>query len=267
LLAKCLLSSIVLFKEVPEMIQQQVLMQMYGLLGSILLFGFVGILPASAQSAAATNQITQTLPAPPSTPLPRNRTRSGGSLSDSTACGNTTETLIALAPVENPVLTTTDYPTFLIYVPYEATAIESGEFSILVGRNEATRLYRARFTLPDKPGIVSLQLPQLPAHALAEGTPYHWYFKLYCAGNTSAKADLEVDGWVQRVEQTPERDRQINAGTPEIWYDAIATLAARRAATPQDPTLQTLWQQLLTSIDAGDLASTPIAGAVTFESP
>jgi hypothetical protein len=38
---------------------------------------------------------------------------------------------------------------------------------------------------------------------------------------------LDVNGWVQRVALTPERERQINAATPDVWYDASANLARK----------------------------------------
>lgn len=229
-------------------------------LGMIILLGLTTWTSNSVYALDAQTretQIAQLPPAPPSTPPP-NRTRSGGSLSEEVSCSNSPESLRALVPVENPVLTTSANPTFLFYVPYGAKDVETGEFSILVGRDETARLYRSKFRLPDAPGIVSIKLPD--SYKLAESTPHHWYFKLYCAGNTSTRADLQVDGWVERVAATPERNQQIQSGSPEVWYDAIATVADRLAAAPQDRTARSQWQELLAAIGLSELGEVPLAG-------
>jgi hypothetical protein len=202
------------------------------------------------------------LPAPPRTPPP-NRTRSGGSLSAATSCDRTTNPIIALVPEENPVLTATDYPTVLVYVPFSAADVRLGEFSVLAGLNEMTRLYRAQFTLPDTPGIVSISLPRSPNHALKEGEFYHWYVKLYCHNSTATRADLEVNGWFQRVAATPEREQQIQNGTPDVWYDALAQVGDRLRTAPNS-NLQNRWRELLTFIHLEDLTQEPVVGAVQF---
>ncbi|MBW4662275.1 MAG: DUF928 domain-containing protein [Drouetiella hepatica Uher 2000/2452] len=217
----------------------------------------------SPQMQMSPLQISQ-LPPPPWTPPP-NRTRAGGSLSDAKACTSSTENLLAIVPTENPVVTTLAHPTVLFYVPYGASDVQSGEFSVLVGPNEMTRLYRARFKLPSSPGIVSVKLPETADTALTLGKSYHWYFKLYCTGNTTSKADLQVDGWIQRVEATPERDRQIQAGTPEVWYDALAKLADHISAMPQNAQLRERWRSLLTIAGAADAVQKPIVGEVVTE--
>ncbi|HEY9640933.1 MAG TPA: DUF928 domain-containing protein, partial [Coleofasciculaceae cyanobacterium] len=163
-----------------------------GLLGAI---ASPGLALPSATPPAAGSTGSFARPRPPSTPPP-NGTRGGGSLSGSTDCGTTAKPLIALIPVENPVLTTSAHPTLLVYVPYGSSQVGFGEFSVLVGLQETTRLYHARFTLPATPGIVRISLPNSPDYALQENLFYHWYFKLYCQGNTSSRADLGVDGWV-----------------------------------------------------------------------
>lgn len=199
-------------------------------------------------AAATETPISQTLPPPPSTPPP-NHTRSGGSLGDTDAC-DAGEPLVALVPVNNPVLTTTDDPTILLYVPDEAESIAVGEFSVLVGVDEMTRLYHGQFTLPPTPGIVSLSLPPRPDYALAEGVPYHWYVKLHCHNQTI----LTVDAWIQ----------QSTAPEQPPWYDTLAEMADRLQQNPTDPQLRQQWQALLATIDADHLAEAPLLGAVTW---
>jgi hypothetical protein len=204
----------------------------------------------------APDDVPRTLP-PDNKPVP------GGGLNPSnSSCKSTSKSLTALIPIKNPVLTTRQHPTFLFYVPYTSDEVRFGEFSLLVGLEEKTRLYKARFTLPQTPGIVSLTLPSKPEYALEEGEFYHWYFELYCQTNTSSQLDLDVNGWVQRVALTPERERQINAATPDIWYDASVNLAESLRTSPQNAKLRNDWLNLLKFIGSEDLAQEPFVGSV-----
>lgn len=214
-------------------------------------------------AAVRASQLKQLPPRPPSTPPP-NRTRSGGSLGDQAVCKAGDRSLQALVPVENPVLTTRSHPTFWFYLPYGAEQVAAGEFSVLVGLNETTRLYRAPITLPDQPGLISITLPDLPEYALQPDTFYHWYFRLTCANSTTAPAanpaTVQVDGWVQRVPLTLDRQRQLDSADPALWYDVLDQLAQQRLSDPQNSALETQWRELLTAIDAADLAAEPIVG-------
>lgn len=201
-------------------------------------------------------------PKPPRTPPPNQRKPGGGLDASTSACKNTSKPLTALIPAENPVLTTSTHPTFLFYVPYTSDEVESGEFSLLLGPEEKKRIYKTRFTLPQTPGIVSITLPSSPEYALEENQYYHWYVKLLCKGNTSNKPDVDINGWVQRVALTPERERQIKGATPEVWYDALANLANSLRTSPQDATLRSKWVELLKSIGSEDLAQEPLVGSV-----
>lgn len=217
--------------------------------------------PTLAQIQTST-LLSQAPPPPPRTPPP-NQTKPGGGLDASNpSCKSTSKPLTALIPAKNPVLTTSEHPTFLFYVPYGSNEVRFGEFSILVGLDEKTRLYKMRFTLPQTPGIISVTLPSAPEYALEEGQYYHWYFKLYCQTNASSQPDVDVNGWVQRVALTPERERQIKAATPDIWYNALANIAESLRASPQDATLKNNWVNLLKSINSEDLAQEPLVGSV-----
>ncbi len=234
-----------------------------GILGLALLGGIS--FPSVAQTVV--QRSSPPLPPPPPSTPPPNSTRSGGSLGASSTCVNSaqtdvqtdSQTLIALVPIENPVLTTSAHPTFLFYVPYGSKQVKFGEFSVLTGSAETTRLYRTRFTLPETPGIVSISLPS-NSEAIAKDVFYHWYFKLYCQENTSSRADLEVNGWVKRVEPIAAQSDQ--TAMPVVWYDTIADLADRLRTSPQDSALKNRWRALLTLIRAEDLAEKPFVGSV-----
>ena len=226
--------------------------------------------PSPAAPSGEPNRTNQFLP-PVRSPNPRslrslenqNQIKPRGELNPSnSSCKSTSKSLTALIPVKNPVLTTRQHPTFLFYVPYASNEIHVGEFSLLVELAEMTTLYKTHFTLPQTPGIVSITLPSKPEYALEEGQDYYWYFELYCQTNTSSQPDVDVNGWVQRVALTPERKRQINTATPDVWYDASAKLAESLRASPQDARLRNDWVNLLKSIGSEDLATELFVGPV-----
>ena len=215
----------------------------------------------------------QGLPRPPRRPPP-NRTRPGGGLNPnvSALCSSATsdrDTLLALIPIENPVLTTSTHPTFLVYVPFSNVEVERAEFSMLVWPREMQRHYQVELTLPDRPGIIPITLPNGPDYALEAGQYYRWYFHVHCRDTMTPQPDLSVDGMVQRVTSTPERDRLIQRASPDIWYDAIAHVATQLQTTPNDPTLQQQWQDLLQHIGITDLETTDFLDTtdLTSETP
>ncbi|GAP94210.1 DUF928 domain-containing protein [Leptolyngbya sp. NIES-2104] len=222
---------------------------------------FKWIAPLILIAATVDRAISQRPPAPPSDPPP-NGTQPGGGLDPATrsACTSESNRMRALIPVKNPVLTTTNQPTIFFYIPFGSDQIQSGEFSLLAYPKEQQRLHTVRFTLPKTPGIVSVTLPSQPE--IEPGKYYHWYFQLYCRNGSGRQPDLTLHGFIQRTGLTPERQRQINAATSDIWYDAIAQVAGQLQTSPQNPQLRTQWRTLLQTIDAEHLAQEPLLGSV-----
>ncbi|MEM1255827.1 MAG: DUF928 domain-containing protein [Cyanobacteria bacterium P01_H01_bin.21] len=215
----------------------------------------------SAYTQLSAVEISQ--PPPPPNAPPPNGTRPGGGLEpENPACSALNDDLHALIPIENPVLTATAYPTILFYVPFGAQEVEYGEFSLLLWPNEDVRLYKTRFLLPESPGVVSVTIPEIPTNALAEGQIYRWYFQLYCEGGEGTQPDLTLHGAIQRVASTPQRSEQIQAGSPDIWYDTLAHVADGLQASPQDNQLQAQWQELLALIEAEMVTDEAFVGPV-----
>lgn len=217
---------------------------------------------STTPSSSAPNSVRPTspqgLPIPPRRPPP-NRTRPGGGLNPNSSALCTSpihDSLVALIPRENPVLTTSASPTVFVYVPFTNAEVKQAEFSMLVWPREMQRHYHVEFTLSDRPGILPITLPDSPDYELAEGEYYRWYFHVYCQDGDGVQPDLTVDGMVQRVAPTPERDRLIQSASPEIWYDAIAHVADQLQTDPDNPTLQQQWQDLLRHIGIMDLENT-----------
>ena len=210
---------------------------------------------AVAQSVTPT--LAQGAPDPPRRPPP-NQTRPGGGLNpeSSALCTPQNDSLRALIPMEAPGLTTSTHPEFFFYVPFGNEDVDRVQFSMLLWPGERQRHYQVEFELPPNPAIISVSLPSTSDYALMEDQYYRWYFQVYCQDGLLAQPDLMVNGTVQRVASTPERDRLIQSGSPEIWHDALAVTIQALKENPGDLSLNQQWQQLLHHIEADDLANT-----------
>ncbi|MFB8796531.1 MAG: DUF928 domain-containing protein [Microcoleus sp.] len=219
------------------------------LLVSIWAIGFASAIANSAISAT------------PKTPPPPN-TKPGGGLDPSNSfCKKTNQRLTALIPPKTPGYTTASNPSFWFYIPHAPEDLKKGEF-VLLSQDEKTVIYETDFQLPKTSGIVSISLPLSPENALKEGNYYHWYLRIYCKNSTRSRADLVVDGWVNRVAVTAETERLINAAAPDIWYDSLTRLGNLLLASPQDEKLKRDWYKLLEFIGEKELAKEPLAGPV-----
>ena len=193
------------------------------------------------------------------------KTKPGGGLDPSnTSCKQTNQPLTALTPRQNPRSTASDRPTFWFYIPYAAEDIKKGEF-VLLSQDEKNSIYETDFQLPKTPGIVSISLPSSPEYALTQGNSYRWYLRIYCQNSTRNRADLVVDGWINRVAATAETDRSIQAAAPDIWYDSLTRLGNLLLASPQDEKLRNDWHKLLEFIGEKELAKQPLAGPVVVD--
>ncbi|MFB2921003.1 MULTISPECIES: DUF928 domain-containing protein [Aerosakkonema] len=177
--------------------------------------------------------------------------------------------LTALIPISNSGKTVSERPTFWFHVPYSVKEAPSGEF--VLQEEGGKDVYRTSFTLPGTPGFVSLSIPSTKA-PLEINKWYRWYFKLYCEAQKTS-SPIFVEGWVQRVELTPDLEKQLKAAAPKeytvytsnsLWYDAVASLAKLRSASPSNSTLNDDWVNLLKLREVGleKISQAPIVGDV-----
>jgi hypothetical protein len=209
----------------------------------------------NSQSSIVDRRLAQR-PAPPKR-IPPNKVKPGGGLDSSiSACSQQQKSLIALVPVENPVLSTKSHPSFLFYIPDTASTVSHGEFSLFTA-DDKTRIYSTTVSLSQTPGIIKIDLPNSPEYALETNLPYHWYFKIYCE-KPSPEAYVDVDGWIKRVDSTSVTEQQIQAASPKVWYDSIARVADNLIAAPQDPKARDRLLKLLQYIEQEDLVDVDI---------
>ena len=207
--------------------------------------------------------VSQNRPDPPDTPPPDNKREPGGGLTGSNnSCKTSSENPILLLPKQSAKsLTISEYPTFWFYIPYTQEDSIEGEFTLQTA-DSTKDIYRIQFKLPKTPGIVSISLPPSPEYVLEEGKYYRWFLAIYCNRNSDSNPDDEMYGSVKRVPKTAETERQINAGTPDIWYDSLTRLAQKVRTDPQNEKLKAEWANLLKSIGREDLAQEPVVGEV-----
>lgn len=229
----------------------------------ILIFFSFGLIPMSqiiatnptppvSQTQEENNSRSRKRPAPPKR-IPPNKVKPGGGLDPSRqSCTKNNESLTALIPIENPVLTTKAYPSFLFYIPDPAIAIDRGEFAIFTA-NEKTRIYATTIILEptQTPGILKIDIPESAQYALQPETYYHWYFRVYCQNSANERESLDVNGWIKNVTLTPARKREIATASPDLWYDAIAE-------SLENPLMRDRWIKLLRQIDLEHLTDYPV---------
>jgi hypothetical protein len=214
-------------------------------------------------------------------PAPGGRYRGGGSRTvDSQAlCPVTSVPLTALVPFEEVYrpgrenlpsainvwgYTTSDRPTFWVYVPYSNAAIPA-RFSI-DDEDAGTTIYETTVTLPKQPGVIGIPLPK-SAPTLQLGKRYRWFFSLSCmtpATNSAAIDNVYVEAVVIRenpkanlasqLTSSPSLQNAIAYAQAGFWHDALTTLAELRRQRPQDDTLATAWKELLSGISTSSAA-------------
>ena len=184
-------------------------------------------------------------------------------------CLKNAELLKSLMPASNLAFTTQDYPTLYWYIP-ESTA-KSLQLEVRYGEDESTWQTRT-FTIPIKPGVVSVNLQKSNLPPLKVGETYHWYFRMVCAdpnasNNGDRSGDAIVEGWIERVEAN-DLEQKLESVAPDdrpaiyaeagIWQDSLATLAELIRTSPNDETLTVKWEKLLNSAGLDELVDKPL---------
>ena len=196
-------------------------------------------------------------------------TGNGTSTDSRGSCPGVSSPLVALMPDVNSGRSLSDYPTFWFYVPYNSETIASGEFLLQdVEHNDV--ISPVAFTLSNTPGFVSVTLPS-SAPPLKANQPYHWYFELYCQGNTVSP--VYVDGWIEKTSLDQDHldshlpsETSTNVGSVStsnenemslyslyrdhfIWFDALDTIIQEWSEMPN----QDLADELLSLLQSANV--------------
>ena len=234
-----------------------------------ILFNQIGSIPLALAIPNPTdngNKQTPPLPTVPPTRRPPagNRTPGGGLDGEASICPVKPQELTAITPINAHGKTLAEHPTFWFYMPYTADEVAGGEFFILT-EDEEQYVYQTSFKLPEQPGLISITLPAEESASLQTGEYYHWYLNLSCAPDVTTETDLNIDGWVQRVESTsavgaPDIDTSL-----DIWYDTVDFLANQiQTSAVNGNNLSQLWTDLLESVELEELTQEPVVGPVVL---
>ncbi len=173
--------------------------------------------------------------------------REPGSNGVSFGCPESTKPPVLLIPEGHVGQTIAPHPTFYAFVP-AATSIQ---FTV-VEPGASDSVYLTNFETK-RDSIVRLPLPP-SSPGLKVGKTYWWYISVLC--NPKYGHDRSyLQGWVQRVEPTPqlmqqlklamEDDRPALYATAGLWYDALASLTEQHQQHPHNQQWQTIWKNWL----------------------
>jgi hypothetical protein len=186
-------------------------------------------------------------------------------------------------------LTVSEYPSLWVYLPKPAPKSNEiapmGELVLRIftkdeqGRDIDKSVFRRQFPLPNQAGIVSLDLADAGIEPLALNTFYWWSVSILCNELNRSENGQTEKIFLERVTPNATFEEQI-ANAPEtalpklypqgddnggFWYDAISSLIDLRQLQPNDPTLETQWQDLLESVGLLELAEQPLLDCCEFE--
>jgi hypothetical protein len=178
------------------------------------------------------------------------------------SCTSSNQPIIALAPLEDPQITTFSSPTLFFYVPQtNAQALEL----VLQDENQEV-INKSTFKTPAKSGIVSV-ISASSTPELKVGKTYRWFFSAVCDQKERSR-DLVVQGSIVRL--TPDEKLQKNLVSSDIreraniyalsgsFTDALTSMAQLRRQRPNDTELKTDWQDLLRSVNLGAITDAPL---------
>lgn len=179
--------------------------------------------------------------------------------------------LTALIPSSHFGSFVESHPSLWFYIPYQSSEVALAEFSLQDEQNHD--IYRTRFSLPETPGIVRLNLSSAPPLAIHQ--KYQWYVKIYCS-QQNLSTPIFIRGWVERVVLPPDLERQLQAtrlprqrialyAQQGIWYSALAAWVQLQSAEPQNPFLAQDFANLLRDIGLENLMQKPLVGEVKLQ--
>jgi Domain of Unknown Function (DUF928) len=178
--------------------------------------------------------------------------------------------MLGLMPQSFYGTTIATHPTILVYLP--ASEAQEVVFSL----KDEDRNLRYYVTVPTsgKAGVYAFQMPT-DVPALAVNVNYQWFVALKREGSLTPGSPF-VDGWIKRVEASPQLSAAMAASLAEgdllaqakalggagVWYDTVATLALLRSQQPESEAIAAHWNELLTSVELQDISTAPLIADV-----
>lgn len=180
--------------------------------------------------------------------------------------------LIALMP-EGPVLTSTQTPTLLFYIPTISNP-QKVQVEFVLRDHQDQLVYETTFPVSGQGGIVSFKIPTTESFkGLESNQYYHWYLSIIY-DPLKRDQDQLVEGWLSYRPLEPALASQLAQATPlekvqlyqkhNLWHEAFYTLAQLKQNHPEDGVISEKWRELLESITLDMIASEPLLKSTTF---
>ncbi len=180
--------------------------------------------------------------------------------------------LIALVPEKEAVLTISNSPTFLFYVPYTSDSPLKATFRLR--KKEKNNLkYNVIPPIPIElsgiPGIIRVRFQK----SLETNKPYYWSLSIGCGSSKDNSKNRKVQGILKKINSNSMigSDRQRRMTSRElaasyrkagILLDTLALLAENRKTDPQ---ADKEWANLLQSLNLGNIATEEVLPCCTFQ--
>lgn len=153
-------------------------------------------------------------------------------------------------------------PTFSWYVTSTATSTLPIEFTLVEPGNPVPIFVKEIES--QNSGFMQLEVPQ-EVPELTPGKKYRWSVSVICNRNRSSE-NVFAQGWVERVEATPQLERQLQASNSErdrasiyaregVWYDAVSLILRNRMDNPNDRSALEDTLSLIEQAGLNDLAA------------
>ncbi|MGB3202738.1 MAG: DUF928 domain-containing protein [Nodosilinea sp.] len=167
------------------------------------------------------------------------------------ACMTSSQSQVAIIPVNNVGVTSQAEPTLLFYVP----TVDSSRTIEFVLRDEADQeVYDKTVAANGESGIIRLDLAEDDTVRLEAGKNYQWYFSVVCNPSDRSQ-DISSHGWIHRMatEAAGPGSLPTEASLAQarsyaeagLWLDALAELDTLRRAQPANGEVARLWEEWL----------------------
>ncbi|HYX18153.1 MAG TPA: DUF928 domain-containing protein [Nostoc sp.] len=158
--------------------------------------------------------------------------------------------------------TTSEYPTFWVFVPELPKNAVLGEFQFQDENGKP--IYTTSLSLPRKASVIGIKLPHNSQYALKANKNYQWYFKVFCGNPQLTSEYFYVNTWIQRVPlnfdlvKRTQSQEYTTYALNQIWQDALTNLATLRLSNPNSRIFTEDWTLLLKDVGLAELATAPI---------
>ena len=176
-------------------------------------------------------------------------------------CIGSSQSQVAIIPVNNLGLTSRAHPVLLFYLP-SVNSNRSIEF--VLRDQDDHEVYSETVSPNQSAGIIRLDLAEGKMPVLEHERNYHWYFSIICNASDRSQ-DITTHGWIRRIgidaslpngsETVTLLEEAIYYSQAGLWLDALSTLDTLRRSRQFDPEVEALWREWLLDPEI-DLIST-----------